>query len=77
MLGAMKATGMRVRDVADIGTGTGLLGFAALALWPNARATASDIDAVCAEVPGAALPGGATGLPRDSALTAASMAGPL
>lgn len=50
MLGAMKATGMRVRDVADIGTGTGLLGFAALALWPNARATASDIDAVCAEV---------------------------
>lgn len=50
MLGVMKRTGMNARDVADIGTGTGLLGFSALALWPGARATASDIDAVCAQV---------------------------
>ncbi|MEJ2458501.1 MAG: 50S ribosomal protein L11 methyltransferase, partial [Novosphingobium sp.] len=35
---------------ADIGTGTGLLAFAALALWPRALATASDIDAVCPNV---------------------------
>ncbi|MEL6738698.1 MAG: 50S ribosomal protein L11 methyltransferase, partial [Pseudomonadota bacterium] len=36
--------------IADIGTGTGLLGFAALKLWPHAEATASDIDPVCAAV---------------------------
>ncbi|MEE4199145.1 50S ribosomal protein L11 methyltransferase [Erythrobacter sp.] len=50
MLAAMKASGMRARAIADIGTGTGLLAFAALSLWPPARVTASDIDAVCAEV---------------------------
>jgi ribosomal protein L11 methyltransferase len=31
-------------NIADIGTGTGLLAFAALALWPNARCIATDID---------------------------------
>ena len=46
----MKASGMVVRNCADIGTGTGLLAFAALALWPRALATASDIDRVCADV---------------------------
>jgi ribosomal protein L11 methyltransferase len=35
--------GRRFHAVADIGTGTGLLAFAALRLWPGARATASDI----------------------------------
>ena len=50
MLGAIKATGAHFRNIADIGTGTGLLGFAALALWPRALATASDIDHVCAGV---------------------------
>ena len=50
MLTAMKASGMVVRNCADIGTGTGLLAFAALALWPRALATASDIDRVCASV---------------------------
>ena len=50
MLTAMKISGMVVRNVADIGTGTGLLAFAALALWPRALATASDIDRVCAGV---------------------------
>ena len=50
MLGHMKASGMRAARVADIGTGTGLLGFAALALWPRAAITLSDIDPVCTEV---------------------------
>lgn len=50
MLGAMKARGLVVRNCADIGTGTGLLAFAALHLWPHALATASDIDAVCLDV---------------------------
>jgi len=47
MLGTMKAQGVVVRNLADIGTGTGLLAFAALHLWPRALATASDIDDVC------------------------------
>lgn len=47
MLDAMKRRGLVVRNLADIGTGTGLLAFAALALWPRAPATASDIDSVC------------------------------
>src|SRR3546814_923645 len=46
----MKAQGVVVRNCADIGTGTGLLAFAALSLWPHALATASDIDAVCVTV---------------------------
>lgn len=50
MLDTMKARGVVVRNLADIGTGTGLLAFAALHLWPRALATASDIDAVCAQV---------------------------
>lgn len=50
MLGAMKDRAVRARRIADIGTGTGLLGFAAMALWPRAEVTASDIDEVCAEV---------------------------
>jgi ribosomal protein L11 methyltransferase len=47
MLTHMKCQGVVVRNLADIGTGTGLLAFAALHLWPRALATASDIDAVC------------------------------
>jgi ribosomal protein L11 methyltransferase len=50
MLGHMKARGMTARSIADIGTGTGLLGFAALALWPRAAITLTDIDAVCVGV---------------------------
>jgi len=50
MLDAMKRSGTVVRNLADIGTGTGLLAFAALRLWPRALATASDIDAVCTGV---------------------------
>ncbi len=50
MLTHMKRQGVVVRNCADIGTGTGLLAFAALHLWPRAIATASDIDAVCVSV---------------------------
>jgi ribosomal protein L11 methyltransferase len=50
MLSAMKQRGVVARNVADIGTGTGLLAFAALELWPRAHAVASDIDPVCAPV---------------------------
>ena len=50
MLTTMKRRGVVVRNLADIGTGTGLLTFAALHLWPRARAVASDIDAVCGPV---------------------------
>lgn len=50
MLATMKRRGVIVRNCTDIGTGTGLLAFAALALWPRALAIASDIDPVCADV---------------------------
>lgn len=49
-LDAMKRRGLVVRNMADIGTGTGLLAFAGLSLWPRALATASDIDPVCVGV---------------------------
>lgn len=50
MLDLMRREGLSVRNFADIGTGTGLLAFAALHLWPGSLATASDIDEVCAGV---------------------------
>ncbi|MEL7190062.1 MAG: 50S ribosomal protein L11 methyltransferase [Pseudomonadota bacterium] len=50
MLEVVKRSGLAARRIADIGTGTGLLAFAAMHLWPKARATASDIDPVCADV---------------------------
>lgn len=50
MLSEMRARGTVVRNLADIGTGTGLLAFAALDLWPHALALASDIDAICVGV---------------------------
>jgi ribosomal protein L11 methyltransferase len=42
--------GARYTRIADIGTGTGLLAFAALALWPDARCIATDIDPVAVDV---------------------------
>lgn len=50
MLTLMKQSGVVARNIADIGTGTGLLAFAGMTLWPHALATASDIDHVCAQV---------------------------
>src|SRR4051812_44987678 len=42
-LDRLKTAGTRVATLADIGTGTGLLAFAAMRLWPAARAIATDI----------------------------------
>ncbi len=50
MLDQLKMSGARFDHIVDIGTGTGLLGFAALHLWPRAYATASDIDPVSVDV---------------------------
>jgi ribosomal protein L11 methyltransferase len=52
ILDTLKSQGRRYRNVADIGTGTGILAFAALALWPNVRSIASDIDPLAIEVAG-------------------------
>jgi ribosomal protein L11 methyltransferase len=49
-LDRLKAKGAVFGQIADIGTGTGLLAFAALRLWPSARAIASDIDPIAIEV---------------------------
>jgi ribosomal protein L11 methyltransferase len=43
-LDRLELDGARFKNVADIGTGTGLLAFAAMALWPNAKCIATDID---------------------------------
>lgn len=44
MLDQLARQGISPRNIADIGTGTGLLAFAAMALWPRAKTIASDID---------------------------------
>ena len=49
-LDRLERDGARFMNVADIGTGTGLLAFAALTLWPEARCIATDIDAVAVNV---------------------------
>lgn len=46
MLDRLDTSGHSFRHIVDIGTGTGLLAFAALHLWPRSYATASDIDPV-------------------------------
>ncbi|WP_294394918.1 50S ribosomal protein L11 methyltransferase [uncultured Sphingomonas sp.] len=76
MLDRMAGEGLRFGDVADIGTGTGLLAFAARILWPDARVIASDIDPVAIDVTAANM--AANGVPGDAiALVAADgMDGP-
>jgi ribosomal protein L11 methyltransferase len=49
-LDRLKEKGLSFRNILDLGTGTGLLAFAALKLWPEARVAASDIDPVSIEV---------------------------
>ena len=49
-LDELAVAGERFANIADIGTGTGLLAFATLALWPEARCIATDIDAVAVDV---------------------------
>lgn len=50
MLDAMRRRGLRIDNLIDLGTGTGLLAFAAMHLWPRAYATATDIDAIAIDV---------------------------
>lgn len=50
MLDGLKRTGARFANIIDVGTGTGLLAFAAARLWPHARVIASDIDHVAVQV---------------------------
>jgi ribosomal protein L11 methyltransferase len=49
-LDRLEREGARFRNIADIGTGTGLLAFAALSLWPEAKCIATDIDPVAIDV---------------------------
>jgi ribosomal protein L11 methyltransferase len=50
MLDRMKREGKHFDHIVDIGTGTGLLAFAAKYLWPRAYLTASDIDPISIDV---------------------------
>lgn len=74
MLDKLKRQGVPVRNLIDIGTGTGLLAFAALHLWPSAFATASDIDPASIDVTreNAAINGVATGRNRGQIALAAA-----
>jgi len=49
-LDRLEQAGKSYANIADIGTGTGLLAFAALSLWPEARGIATDIDPVAIDV---------------------------
>jgi len=49
-LDRLEAAGRTFTNIADIGTGTGLLAFAALSLWPKAKCIATDVDAVAIDV---------------------------
>ncbi|MEJ7777630.1 MAG: 50S ribosomal protein L11 methyltransferase [Sphingomicrobium sp.] len=49
-LDGLERDGERFANIADIGTGTGLLAFAALALWRDAKSIATDIDPVAIDV---------------------------
>ena len=49
-LDRLEREGKGLANIADIGTGTGLLAFAALALWPEAKCIATDNDPVAIEV---------------------------
>lgn len=50
MMDRIYRAGKRFDHIADIGTGTGLLAFAAMHLWPRAYLTATDIDPVSIDV---------------------------
>jgi ribosomal protein L11 methyltransferase len=49
-LDRLEQEGASFANIADIGTGTGLLAFAALALWPEAKCIATDVDPVAVDV---------------------------
>ena len=70
MLDRLARRGGRFANIAVVGSGTGLLAFAALHLWPGARMLASDIDAVSVAVvkANARLNGFAVGAARGQVL---------
>jgi ribosomal protein L11 methyltransferase len=49
-LDRLEQSGAKFRNIADVGTGTGLLAFAALALWQEAKCMATDIDPIAVDV---------------------------
>ena len=49
-LDLLEYNGSKLTNIADIGTGTGLLAFAAMALWPQAKCIATDIDPIAIDV---------------------------
>lgn len=49
-LDRLERDGASFANIADIGTGTGLLAFAALKLWPDAKCIATDIDPIAIDV---------------------------
>jgi len=49
-LDRLEKSGKSFANIADIGTGTGLLAFAALSLWPGAKGIATDIDPIAIDV---------------------------
>ena len=49
-LDVLAGNGCEFTNIADVGTGTGLLAFAALSLWPGAKCIATDIDPVAIDV---------------------------
>ncbi len=49
-LDRLQQAGHAFTNIADVGTGTGLLAFAARALWPRTRAIATDIDPISIDV---------------------------
>ena len=49
-LDKLERDGASFANIADVGTGTGLLAFAAVALWPQAKCIATDIDPIAVDV---------------------------
>jgi ribosomal protein L11 methyltransferase len=49
-LDLLERNGCKFTNIADIGTGTGLLAFAAMALWPEAKTIATDVDPIAIDV---------------------------
>ncbi|MEP2102901.1 MAG: 50S ribosomal protein L11 methyltransferase [Parasphingorhabdus sp.] len=49
-LDRLKRLGQHYDNIIDVGTGTGLLAFAARHLWPSAKILASDIDPIAVQV---------------------------
>ena len=49
-LDLLASNGSLFTNVVDVGTGTGLLAFAAMSLWPQAKCIATDIDPIAVDV---------------------------